>query len=159
MENDVLYSGEPAEIEVLEFKAGGNSYGILISDVKEILSYDKKPTPVPNSHPFIEGIIMPRDFLIPIINFVTCLDLADVDDYKNEMLIVTGINNLNISFHVDSVTGIHRKMNTDVIKPGKKVSTKQKDVIIGLMNVEDRKVEIVDLRKIISNINPEIYLG
>jgi two-component system chemotaxis response regulator CheV len=159
MAKDALFGGVPSEIEILEFKAGGNSYGIDVSDIKEILTYDKKPTPVPNAHPFIEGIIMPRDFLIPIIDFVASLKLADVDDKKHEMLIVTGINDLNIAVHVDSVSGIHRIVNTDITKPGKKLTTSQKDVITGILAYEDRKIEIVDLRKIIKNINPVVNVG
>ena len=159
MEKDILYSGVPLEIEILEFRAGGNSYGVNVNDIREILSYRKKPTPVPNSHPFIEGIIMPRDFLIPIINFIKSLNLKNVDDLKNEMLIVTSINNLNIAFHVDSIKGIHRTMNTDITKPGKKLSTSHKGVVIGILTRDDRKIEILDLRTIINEINPEINVA
>jgi two-component system chemotaxis response regulator CheV len=102
---------------------------------------------------------MPRDFLIPIINFVDSLKLVDIDDFKNEMLIVTGINNLNIAFHVDGVSGIHKVPDTDITKPGKKLTTSQKDAIVGILTRDNRKIEIVDLRKIIKNINPEINLG
>ncbi|HWT73149.1 MAG TPA: chemotaxis protein CheW [Mobilitalea sp.] len=159
MEKDVLFGGVPSEVEILEFKAGGNSYGMNVSDVKEILSYSNKPTLIPNSHPFIEGIIMPRDFIIPIINFISSLKLKDIDEEKNEMLIVTEINDQNIAIHVDSVVGIYRVMNTDISKPGKKLSTSQKDYVIGILNREDRHVEIVELRKIIKDINPEVNVG
>lgn len=159
MDKDVLFSGVPTEVEVLEFKAGGNSYGVEVSDIKEILPYDRKPTPIPNSHPFIEGIIKPRDFLIPIVNFINSLKLSDVDEYKHEMLIVTGINNLNIAFRVDSVSGIHRVSNSEFTKPGKKLTTSQKDVIIGILPKDGRKIEVVDFRKIMMMINPEMNLG
>lgn len=144
------------EIEILEFKAGGNSYGISVGDIKEILAYDKIPTPVPNSHPFIEGILMPRDFLIPVIDLKKYLNLTDVDTNKNEMIIVTGISNLNIAIHVDSVSGIHRKSTSDIKKPGKMISTNQKFAITGIIKMEDKIIELIDLRKVISNINPEI---
>lgn len=159
MEKNELYNGTSQEIEILEFRAGGNSYGIDVSDIREILTYDMKPTPIHNAHPFIEGIIMPRDFIIPIINYVKCLGLVDVDEYKHEMLIITGINNLNISFHVDSVNGIHKVNRSNIQTPGKQVSTTQKSVITGIINVEDRIIEMVDLRKIINNINPEVNVG
>jgi two-component system chemotaxis response regulator CheV len=159
MEKEIVNDGKTSEIEILEFKAGGNSYGIEVGDIREILSFDKKPTPVPNAHPFIEGIIMPRDFLIPIIDLKKCLNLEDKDEFKNEMLIVTGVNNLNIAIHVDSVCGIHRIATSNIAKPGKMLSTSQKNVITGIIKIEDKMIEIVDIRKIIVNINPEVNVG
>lgn len=159
MEKDNLVNEVVKEIEVLEFRAGGNSYGVNVNDIKEILPYNKKPIPTPNAHPFIEGIIKPRDFLIPIIDYVKSLKLNDVEDSNSEMLIVTGINDLNIAFHVDSVKGIHRVMTSEIAKPGKKLSTTFKAAVIGILEREDRKIEVVELRKIINEINPQINVG
>lgn len=158
MEKELKNNGEMSEIEILEFKTGGNSYGIYVSDIREILTYNK-PTPVPNAHPFIEGIIMPRDFLIPIVDLKKCLNLVASEESKNEMLIVTRINNLNIAIHVDSVCGIHRIISNDIAKPGTMLSTSQKNVISGILKMSDKMVEIIDLRKVINNINPEVNVG
>jgi len=158
MEKDIL-AGETRELEILEFKAGGNSYGINVSDVREILPYNTKPTPIPNSHPFIEGIIMPRDFLIPIINLTSSLRLTTTDEDKNEMLIVTSLNDLNIAIHVDSVNGIHRTYNTELKKPGKKLTTTAKNAVAAILEIDDRKIEVLELRNLFNEINPETILG
>jgi two-component system chemotaxis response regulator CheV len=159
MEKDIINDGYTSEVEILEFKAGGNSYAIDVSDIREILSFDIKPTPVPNAHPFIEGIIMPRDFLIPILDLKKCLGLSDIDTMKNDMLIVTRINNLNVAIHVDSVCGIHRIAGSNIAKPGTMLTTSQKNVITGIIKIDDKMIEIVDLRKVIININPEVNVG
>lgn len=159
MEKDNIVNEVVKEIEVLEFRAGGNSYGINVNDIREILPYNKKTMSIPNTHPSIEGIIKPRDFLIPIINLEKVLKLTDVDEYKNEMLIVTGINNLNIGFHVDSVKGIHRVMTTEITKPGKKLTTSLKAAVAGGMTREDRNIEILDFRNIILEVNPQVNVG
>ncbi|MBB2183698.1 purine-binding chemotaxis protein CheW [Lachnospiraceae bacterium MD1] len=159
MEKELIFNGESVEIELLLFKVGGFSYGVDINDIKEILPYNKKATPIPNAHPFIEGIIMPRDFLIPIISLEKSLKLEASDEAKNEMLIVTSIKDQNIAFHVDSVLGIQRIMTTDIIKPGKKVSTSLRDVIIGIYKNDTLKAEILEFRKIINEINPTMVLA
>lgn len=159
MEKSILLEGKKTETEILVFKAGGNYYGVKLDTIREILPYDKKPTLIPNAHPLIEGIIMPRDFLIPIIDLVKALKLSDIDDLKSEMLIVTSINNLNIAFHVDSVSGIHRLTNTDLSMHGKKLSTSVKGVVKGIFNWGDKKIELLEFRKIITEINPEVDLG
>jgi len=156
MKLENVKDGDIKELEILEFKAGGNSYGVDINDIREILPYDKEPTPIPNAHPHIEGMVMPRDFIIPIIDLVKSLGLDDVDNLKEEMLIVTGINDLNIGFHVDKVQGIHKVMSNEIKKPDKKVTTKVKDVIIGTFERKDTMMEILDFRNIITAINPNV---
>ena len=69
---------EKNELEVLEFELDGNPYGINVAKIKEIIPY-QKVTPVPNSHPSIEGIFMPRDTMI------TAIDLKNVLDYRRQM--------------------------------------------------------------------------
>ena len=159
MEKNNLVNEAVKEIEVLEFRAGGNSYGINVSDIREILPYNTKPLPIPNAHPFIEGIIKPRDFLIPIINLTKTLKLDDATERKSEMLIVTGINDLNIAFHVDSVRGIHRIMTDDIEKPGKKLTTSLKAAVSGIISLGDSKIEVLDFKKIINEINPLVNVG
>lgn len=157
MDKDVLFNSAITDLEILEFKAGGNTYGINLSDVQEILPYRQKPTSVPNSHPFIEGILMPRDILLSVVNFTSSLKLEDIDDNKNEMLIVTNVE--NIAFHVDSVAGIYRVLVEDIKKPGKKLSTNFKECVIGVVTKDDVKIELVDMRTIIKFINPTIKLA
>ncbi|NLK27207.1 MAG: purine-binding chemotaxis protein CheW [Clostridiales bacterium] len=156
MDSKMLFEGETKELEILEFYAGGNSYGIDINEIKEILPYDLIATPIPNSHPYIEGMVMPRDFIIPIIDLVKSLELVDLEQSENEMLIVTSIQDLNIGFHVDSVNGIHRLSTDEVKKPGKNISTKVKEAVIGKFERNNITIEILDLRYIITMINADV---
>lgn len=158
MDLDVFLGGA-SEVEVLEFKVGNNPYGININDIKEILPYDKKPTPVPNSHPFIEGIIIPREVVLPIVNLGACFGNNDSGDKENEMNIIANINNINVAFHVDSVIGIHRVSKEEIKELNNRISINIKNVIIGVFERENRTIEIVDLGKIISNLNSEVNVG
>ncbi|HKL99819.1 MAG TPA: chemotaxis protein CheW [Mobilitalea sp.] len=159
MEKDLLLSEEKRDIEILEFIAAGNRYGIDITDVKEILPVECHLTKIPNSHPYIEGIIMPRDFLIPIVDIAKSLKLTTNNKSEHMMIIVSSIKNLNIAFQVDDVLGMHRTNTEKVTKPGKKLSTAVKEVVTGVLNVESRKLEIIEFRSIIAAINPNINLG
>ncbi len=158
MEMDEFLGGA-SEVEILEFKVGKNPYGININDIKEILPYDKAPTPVPNSHPFIEGIIIPREVVLPVVNLGACFGVEDCSDDKIEMNIVANVNSINIAFHVDSVSGIHRVGKDEIKELNSRISINIKNVIVGVFEREDRTIEIVDLRKIVSNLNSEISVG
>ena len=155
MDSGTRFDNYGTELQIVEFIAGGNSYGVDISDIKEFLPLNVKPTPIPNAHPCIEGMLMPRDFIIPIINLKKSLELSDTHSDDTEMLMVTSINDLNIGFHVDKIQGIHRVYSDDVKQPGKKLSTKVKGVVTGVFERHDYTVEILDLRKIITDINAD----
>ena len=72
------------------------------------------------------------------------------------MLMVTGINDLNIGFHVDKVQGIHRIFSNEIKEPGKNLSTKVKDVVTGTFERKNTVIELLDLRKLITIINPDV---
>ena len=63
MDTNILLESGTNELEILEFKVGDNHYGINVAKIREILLY-QPVTPLPNTHPCIEGIFMPRDTMI-----------------------------------------------------------------------------------------------
>lgn len=156
METGILLESGTNELEILEFKVGNNYYGINVAKIKEILSY-KKPTPVPNSHPCIEGIFMPRDSIISIIDLAKCLNLQPSDG-KADMYIVTNFNQLNTAFHVHSVIGIHRVSWSDIIKPEETINVNGNGVATGIIKLENKLIIILDFEKIVSDISPETGL-
>ena len=50
MDTKILLENGTNELEILEFTLAGNSYGINVAKIKEIITY-QPVTPVPNSHP------------------------------------------------------------------------------------------------------------
>ena len=79
MDTGILLESGTNELEILEFTVGGNSYGINVAKVREILPY-QVPTPVPNSDPRVEGIFMPRDEILSIIDLAVVMNLPKKAD-------------------------------------------------------------------------------
>ena len=152
MATEILLESGTNELELLEFTVGGNSYGINVAKVKEILQY-QKPTAVPNSHRNIEGIFMPRDMVITAIDLAGTLNLPNSDDTKNDMYIVTRFNSLSIAFHVHQVLGIHRVSWTEIIKPDDTING-DSSVATGIIRVDGKLIIILDFEKIIFDISP-----
>ncbi len=155
MDTKILLENGTNELEVLEFKLDGNAYGINVAKIKEIITYEPV-TPVPNAHPSIEGIFMPRDTMITAIDLKNCLQRGTAE--PGGLFIITSFNKLDIAFHVDSVIGIHRVSWRDIIKPGSTVSTTEEGVSTGIIKFEDRLIIILDFEKIVTDINPETGL-
>ena len=155
MDSKILLENGTNELEVLEFTLGGNSYGINVAKIREIITY-QEVTPVPNAHPSIEGIFMPRDTMITAIDLKNCLQMGTAT--AGGLFIVTNFNKLDIAFHVDSVVGIHRVSWTDIIRPDATVTNKADGVSTGIIKVNGKLIIILDFEKIITDINPETGL-
>lgn len=155
MDTKILLENGTNELEVLEFTLDGNFYGINVAKIREIINY-QEVTPVPNAHPSIEGIFMPRDKMITAIDLKNCLNRGQ--SKPGGLFIVTNFNKLDIAFHVDSVIGIHRVSWRDIIKPGATVSSPEDGISTGIIKYNDKLIIILDFEKIISDINPETGL-
>ena len=155
MDTKILLENGTNELEVLEFTVAGNSYGINVAKIREIITY-QPVTPVPNSHPSIEGIFMPRDVMITAIDLRNCLQRGTSE--AGGLFIVTNFNKLDIAFHVDSVVGIHRVSWKDIIKPGATVSTTEDGISTGIIKFDEKLIIILDFEKIVTDINPETGL-
>ena len=156
MESKILLENGTNELEVLEFKIDEHCYGINVAKIKEIITY-QDVTPVPNAHPSIEGIFMPRDTMITAIDLRNCLQRGT--SKPGGLFIVTNFNKLDIAFHVDSVVGIHRVSWADIIKPNATISKAEESISTGIIKYEDRLIIILDFEKIVSDINPNTGLN
>lgn len=157
MDTNILLESGTNELEILEFVIQGKHYGINVAKVREILSI-QDITPIPNSHPCIEGIFMPRDTIITVINLIRTLGFGAGEVSDDDMLIVTNFNNLNIAFIVNRVIGIHRVSWTDIVKPDSTVNTPGSAVATGIIKHMDNLVIVLDFEKIVEDICPETGL-
>ncbi len=155
MDTNILLENGTNELEVLEFILDGNSYGINVAKIREIIPY-QEVTPVPNAHPSIEGIFMPRDVMITAIDLKNCLQRGQSEG--SGLFIITNFNKLDIAFHVDQVIGIHRVSWGSIIKPGTTVSNAEDGISTGIIKIDGKLIIILDFEKIITDISPETGL-
>lgn len=149
------YWSRTNELEVLEFTLGDNHYGINVAKIREILQY-MPVTPVPNTHPSVEGIFMPRDTMITVINLKNCLNLPQTDE--KGLFIITNFNKLNVAFHVDQVIGIHRVSWENIIKPDETLTGEHGSTATGVIKMDDRLIVILDFEAIVASISPQTGL-
>ena len=155
MDTNILLESGTNELEILEFTLGDNHYGINVAKIREILQYSQV-TPVPNTHPSVEGIFMPRDTMITVVNLKRCLGLEQTDE--KGLFIITNFNKLDIAFHVDEVIGIHRVSWEAIIKPDSTLNGQDGSVSTGVIKMQDKLVVILDFESIVSSISPETGL-
>lgn len=153
----ILLESGTNELELLEFVVGNQHYGINVAKIRELCPY-QTPTPVPNAHEYIEGIFMPRDMLITVIDLGKALGFPPQADTTGDMYIITNFNRLHTAFHVQKVLGINRVSWEDIAKPDSTIGASAKSVATGIAKVDGKIIIVLDFEKIVAEINPETGL-
>lgn len=157
VETGILLESGTNELELLEFVVGTQHYGINVAKINELCPY-QEPTLVPNSHEYIEGIFMPRERIITVIDLAKALGLPTSGDSTHDMYIITNFNRLHTAFHVQEVLGIHRVSWKDIVKPDSTISGSGKGVATGITKINDKIIVVLDFEKIVTEVNPETGL-
>lgn len=157
VETGILLESGTNELELLEFVVGTQHYGINVAKINELCPY-QEPTLVPNSHEYIEGIFMPRERIITVIDLAKALGLRTSGDSTHDMYIITNFNRLHTAFHVQEVLGIHRVSWKDIVKPDSTISGSGKGVATGITKINDKIIVVLDFEKIVTEVNPETGL-
>ncbi len=155
MDNNVVLENGTEEIELLVFQIDNKSYGINVDKVREIIR-NEEVTMIPNAHPYIEGVFMPRDIIITLVNLAKALNLPQSANIEKDMLIITNLNELNIAFRVHSLGGIHRVMQKDIMIPDKTIKNETSSLATGIVKIKEELIIILDYGKIISDISPDL---
>lgn len=156
-ETGILLESGTNELELLEFVVGKQHYGINVAKISELCPY-QEPTLVPNSHEYIEGIFMPRDRIITVIDLAKALGITPSSDTSQDMYIITNFNRLHTAFHVQQVLGIHRVSWEDIAKPDSTISRNGEGIATGITKINNKIIIVLDFEKIVTEVNPETGL-
>ncbi len=156
METNILLESGTNELELLEFYVGGEDFGINIAKVNEIMTY-REVTPMPSAPEEVEGVFMPRDKLITVVDLHKVLGIEKPAD-TDGLLIVCEFNQLDIAFHVSNVKGILRISWSSIEQPPTVANNSQKGVATGIAKIDGKIIIILDFEKIISDLNCSLGL-
>jgi chemotaxis signal transduction protein/chemotaxis methyl-accepting protein methylase len=108
--NDIAAEDEQQRVvdyKMVTFTLGGKDYGVDIMDVKEI-SKAERLTPVPNTAPYVRGVINLRGEIISTIDLRRMLNLPDQDGILDEAedVIFINVDDHLIGIIVDSINDV-----------------------------------------------------
>lgn len=155
-ETEILLESGTNEMEIMEFTIYGESYGINVAKVKEIMMSDTVK-PIPHSHQCVEGIFKPRGVVLTVVDLPKYLTGQDTEKQPKDLFIVTNFNKLHIAFRVQKVVGIQRISWRDIQKPDKTLYRGEEDegIATGIAQCNGQLVTILDFEKIVTEIAPE----
>ncbi len=133
-------------------------YGVNVAKVLEIIRMPKVTELPEVQHPSVMGAFNLRSRIIPLVDLTMWLGKvgAPTQDAKT---IVTEFNNVTTAFMVSGVNRIHRISWEEVEPPNKYVAAVTQSTIVGVVKLEGRIVFLLDLEKIVANLNPKLGLN
>ena len=156
------------ELEVVEFnlleQASGEKdvyqghYAVNVAKVLEIIRMPKI-TEIPQlSDPSVLGAFNLRSTIIPLVDLSLWLGKTKAPTAVEGKVIVTEFNSVVTAFLVSGVNRIHRINWEEVMSPGPFLAGFSSDCITGVINLEGRIVFVLDLEKIVADLNPALTL-
>lgn len=170
-QTNILLEAGTNELEIVEFyleepPVPGDSnqtdyrgyYGVNVAKVLEI-SRMPKVTELPEvQHPAVLGAFNLRSHIVPLVDLSLWLGKDHLQTNEPPKVIVTEFNSVTTAFMVSGVNRIHRISWEEVEPPNKYVSTVSKNTITGVVKLEGRIVFLLDLEKIVADLNPALGL-
>lgn len=133
-------------------------YGINVAKVLKITRLPKQVMRPPvSAHPSVWGAFhfKDRDKVVPIVSLSRYLEQDQVEDLETQKMIITEFNQVMTAFLVSGITRIYRLSWADVEQPNKHINEYSKNAFTGLVNLEGHIVFILDMEKIVIELNPE----
>lgn len=149
----ILLDSTQGELEILEFIVNDVHFGINVAKVQEIV-VKQKVTPIPSSAFGIRGIFNIRDGLYSVIDLGLVLFNRETELTNKTYYMLCNFNNQRNAFIVDSVVGIRRVSWSSLMKPDNILSDSETSNIIGILNLDNDIISVLDFEKIVTDINP-----
>ena len=125
---------------ILTFRVSDNLMGIDVGTISHVLR-KTTITPLPESADYVEGVIVYRDHVVPIINLQTKFRKTPVNSRKR--IILVNSDNLLIGFLVDDILDV-------LAADQEKIKTDSTDQLIhGTITHQDQIIVIVDPDRIL----------
>jgi len=142
--------------EYLTFRLDREEYGIDILKVQEIRGYEE-PTRIANSPPFIKGVVNLRGTIVPIVDMRLRFGCSSAEYNSFTVVIILNVKNRVVGVVVDSVSDV-LEMPSEAVKPAPEIhSAVDAKFIMGIGNVAERMLILLDIESLISS--PELGLA
>lgn len=130
------------------FELAGASYAIDSEKVMH-LEMVERVTPVPETLPYIDGVVFSRGQVLPALNLRTRFGFEKIDYSLSTRMIVCRVGERVIGFIVDSAREFRSISDESILPPPEDLSQISTDYLTGIVKLEDRLILILDLEEVL----------
>ncbi len=133
-------------------------YGVNVAKVLEIIQMPKITALPEVQHPSVRGAFNLRSHIIPLVDLHLWLEKQHAPSKEAPKVLVTEFNSVTTAFMVTGVNRIHRISWEQVEPPNRYMSLVSHDTVTGVVKLEGRIIFLLDLEKIVAELNPALGL-
>jgi purine-binding chemotaxis protein CheW len=134
-------------LQLVTFVVGAEEFAVPILSVQEI-NRMMQITRVPQSPPFVEGVINLRGKIIPVVDLRKRFGLENSQSNADNRIIVVEVGGRVIGFTVDRVNEVLRIPSSIVEPPPAMVSGIDSEYVQGVGKLEDRLLILLELGRL-----------
>jgi purine-binding chemotaxis protein CheW len=144
-----------AERELITFSVGEQFFCVDIMAVRELRGWSE-PTPLPQSPPYVSGVINLRGVVLPIIDLAARLGLAPTEPTARHVIIVVSIEGRLVGVLVDAVCDIVA-VGRDALQPTPDLSGEPAGAFVtGLLTDDDRLISLIALDHLLPPLETDV---
>lgn len=136
-------------IQVVSFRLANEEYGIEITKVQEIILVGEI-TRVPQTSPYIKGLINLRSSVIPIVDLRLRFGMVEEPTNDETRIMVMNVAGKTIGIIVDAVSEVLRISKDQIAPPPPTISGLGRDYLTGLAKLEKRMLILLDVDRLLS---------
>ena len=151
-------SHQASSMQLVSFKLGYETYGIEITKIREIILVGEI-THVPETPPYVKGLINLRSMVIPVIDLRARFSLADAELTPDSRIMVLHVGSRTIGIMVDSVNEVLRVSQQDISPAPPTVTSAGNEYMTGLVRLKEDLLILLDVDRLLGNEESEALAG
>jgi len=140
-------AGHTGSMQLVSFKLAEETYGIEITKIREIILVGEI-THVPETPPYVKGLINLRSTVIPVIDLRIRFSLADAELTPESRIMVLHVGSRMIGIVVDSVNEVLRVTRQEISPAPPTVTSSGNEYMTGLVRLKEDLLILLDVDRL-----------
>ena len=140
-------AGKDDLLQLVSFVVGAEEFAVPILSVHEI-NRMMEITRVPQSPPFVEGVINLRGKIIPVVDLRKRFGMMGSEQTSEHRIVVVEVAKRVVGFTVDRVNEVLRIPTSIVEPPPPMISSIDSEYVKAVGKLDDRLLILLDLQKL-----------
>lgn len=137
------------KVKVVVFRLKDEEYGVEVDQVKSIERMESI-TRVPNTPPFVKGVINLRGVVIPVINLRSRFQMEEEEYTDSTRIVIVHVNEMEVGLIVDAALDVLDVPLDAIEPPPEVVGGVEAAYLRGMAKLEDRLLVLLNLDRVLS---------